>query len=134
MVKLNMPVINYNFTKKEFVLRSIKIFDVAILTILYFVIGYILSWIINKMYYNFDETEYHNKFLVFLEICAQVAILGILIYLIRNFINILPFPFQGIYGYEHKNVKELQSGGVAVAFGVFYAQENIKTKLNYVFY
>ena len=50
-----------------------------------------------------------------------------------SFINILPFPFQGIYGYEHKNVKELDSGGVAVAFGVFYAQENIKTKLNYLF-
>jgi len=131
---MKMPVINYNFIKKELVLRSIKIFDVAMLTILYFVIGYLFSWIINKMYYNFDPNDNHIKFVVFLEICGQVAVLGILIYLIRNLMNILPFPFQGIYGYEHKKVKELQSGGVAVAFGVFYAQDNIKTKLNYIFY
>ncbi len=129
-----MPVINYNSIKKEFVLRSIKIFDVAMLTILYFVIGYLFSWIINKMYYNFDPNDDHIKFVVFLEICAQVAVLGILIYLIRNLMNMLPFPFQGIYGYNHNKVKELQSGGVAVVFGVFYAQDNIKTKLNYVFY
>ena len=46
---------------------------------------------------------------------------------------VIPFPFEGIYGYQHSRVKELQSGGVAVAFGVFYAQENIKEKLNYIF-
>jgi hypothetical protein len=131
---MKMPVINYNSIKKEFVLRTIKIFDVAMLTILYFVIGYLFSWIINKMYYNFDPNDDHIKFVVFLEVCAQVAVLGILIYLIRNLMNMLPFPFQGIYGYNHNKVKELQSGGVAVAFGVFYAQDNIKTKLNYVFY
>ena len=125
--------INENVVKKELIIRSIKIYDVATITILYFTLGYTLSWLINKIYYDFDSSKKHNKGVLFLEVCGQVAILGILIYIIRNIVNLIPFPFEGIYGYQHSRVKELQSGGVAVAFGVFYAQENIKEKLNYIF-
>ena len=57
-----------------------------------------------------------------------------LIYIIRNIVHLIPFPLEGFYGYQHFRVKELHSGGVALAFGVFYAQENIKDKMNYIFY
>jgi len=125
--------IDYKKLKKEAVIRSIKMLDIGILTILYFTLGYIVSWLTNKIYYNFDPNTAPMKFLLFLEVCGQVFVIGILVYILRNLINLIPFPLEGIYGYQHSKVRELYSGGIAIAFGVFYAQENIKEKLNYIF-
>ena len=125
--------INYNKVKKELVLRSIKIFDVGILTILYFCLGYFISRSINKIYYTFEPNKNYNKGLLFLEVCGQIFVIGIVIYLIRNIIQQIPFPLEGIYGYKHSLVKELNSGGIALGFGVFYAQENIKDKMAYIY-
>jgi hypothetical protein len=125
--------INYNNLQKEAVIRSIKMLDIGLLNVIYFTIGYFLSWVVNKIYYNFDHNNKPNKVLVFLEVCTQIFIIGLLIYIIRNIIQLIPFPLEGIYGFQHTRVKELHSGGIALAFGVFYAQENIKEKLNYIF-
>ena len=125
--------IDYYKVKKELVLRSIKIFDVGILTVLYFFLGYVISWLINKIYYTFEPNKNYNKWLLFLEVCGQIFVIGIVIYLIRNIVQKIPFPLEGIYGYRHSLVKELNSGGIALAFGVFYAQENIKEKMAYIY-
>jgi hypothetical protein len=125
--------IDYKKLKNEAVIRSIKMLDIGILTVLYFTFGYIFSWLINKIYYNFDPNTAPIKFLVFLEVCAQIFVIGILVYIIRNLIGLIPFPLEGIYGYQHSRVRELTSGGIAITFGLFYAQENIKEKLNYIF-
>lgn len=125
--------IDYKKVKHEVIIRSIKILDIGILTVLYFSLGYIFSWLINKIYSNFDPYNKPIKFLVFLEVCGQIFIIGILVYILRNLINLIPFPLDGVYGYQHSRVRELTSGGIAITFGIFYAQENIKSKLNYVF-
>lgn len=124
--------IDYKKLKREAVVRSIKIFDIGILTIVYFTIGYFSSWLVNKIYFSFDPNEPHSKILLFLEICGQLFVIGTLVYIIRNIVSAIPFPLEGIFGYQHTRVRELYSGGAALAFGIFYAQENIKDKLNYV--
>ena len=124
--------INYETLKKEAIIRSIKMLDIGIITIIYFVIGYFVSWGVNKIYYNFNPNEHPNKILIFLEICMQIFVIGILMYIIRNIVQFIPFPLEGFYGYQHSRIKELSSGGIASSFGVFYAQENIKEKINYV--
>jgi len=125
--------IDYKKLKTEAVIRSIKMLDIGILTILYFTLGYIFSWLINKIYYNFDPNKEPIKILVFLEICCQIFFIGIITYILRNIIELIPFPLEGIYGYQHSKVRELYSGGIALIFGIFYAQDNIKNKLNYIF-
>jgi hypothetical protein len=124
--------IDYQKLKKEVIIRSIKMLDIGIITTIYFIIGYIISWGVNKLYYDFNEDKIHNSILVFLEICTQIFVIGIITYIIRNIIQFIPFPFEGFYGYQHFRVKELSNGGVALGFGVFYAQENIKKKLSYL--
>lgn len=125
--------IDYNKIKTEVVLRSIKVLDIGVLTVLYFVTGYIISWGIDTMYGNFYERENYNKVQLFFEICGQIFIIGVIIYVIRNLIQLIPFPLEDIYGYKHAKVKEFHSGGVALAFGVFHAQDDIKAKLIYIF-
>ena len=95
--------------------------------------GYISAWLINKIYYDFDPNAAKLRFVLFLEVCAQIFVIGILVYILRNLINLIPFPLEGIYGYQHARVRELTSGGIALGFGAFYAQDNIKEKLNYIF-
>lgn len=102
------------------------------MTILYFTFGYFSSWLINKIYFSFDIEKPHNKFLLFLEVCGQLFVIGALVYIIRNIVTEIPFPLEGISGYQHIRVRELYSGGIAMAFGIFYAQENIKEKLSYI--
>ena len=125
--------IDYKKAKKEVIIRSIKMLDIGLLTVLYFSLGYIFSWLIDKIYHHFEPNDAPIKFLVFLEVCGQLFVIGILVYILRNLIGLIPFPLDGVYGYQHTRVRELTSGGVALAFGVFYAQENIKAKLNYIF-
>ncbi len=122
-------MINY---KKEVVIRSIKMLDIGCLTILYFTIGYFVSYAINLMYNDFYPNDTHNKTILFLEVCSQVFILGIIIYIIRNIIQLIPFPLNGIYGYKHNKVPEFHEGGISLGFGVFFAQENIKLKMAYI--
>lgn len=124
--------IDYKKLEKEAVIRSIKMLDISLLTILYFLLGYVCSWAINKLYFEFDPNDSHNKILVILEVCLQIGIIGIIIYIIRNIIGLIPFPLEGVYGYKHKLVKELYSGGIAISFGVFFAQYNIKEKMDYI--
>lgn len=124
--------INYETLKKEAIIRSIKMLDIGILTTIYFILAYFISWGVNKIYYDFNPNEHRNKIVIFLEICMQIFVIGVLIYIIRNIVQFIPFPLEGFYGYQHSRVKELSSGGIAISFGVFYAQENIKQKLNYV--
>lgn len=123
----------YKKLKREAIIRSIKMLDIGIITILYFTLGYTFSWLINKIYYNFDSNKEPIKILVFLEVCCQIFLIGIITYILRNLIEFIPFPLEGIYGYQHSRVRELYSGGIALTFGIFYAQDNIKNKLNYIF-
>jgi hypothetical protein len=125
--------IDYNKLQKELVIRSIKMLDIGFITILYFSLGYIISWLINKIYSTFDPKGNYNKGVLFLEVCGQIFVIGIVIYIIRNLIQLIPFPLEGIYGYKHDLVKELNSGGIALGFGVFYAQDNIKEKMAYIY-
>jgi hypothetical protein len=118
--------------KNQIVFRIIKSLDIGLITVIYFSIGFILSHQINKIYTLFDNTKTYNKQLLLLEVCTQLFIIGILVYIIRNFVQLIPSPLNGIYGFQHIRVKELNSGGIALAFGIFFAQYDIKDKLKYI--
>ena len=120
--------------KKEVIIRSLKIVDISIITILYFTIGFVSSFYINKLYYTIrDDYHQYPKWFFFIEICCQLSLISILVYIIRNMVNAIPIPFEGYYGYQHSRVKELQSGGVALGFGLFYGQSDLKEKMEYIF-
>ena len=123
-------MVNY---KKEIIIRSIKMLDIGCLTIIYFIIGYFTSFYIHKMYNDFYSNAHNNKIIIFLELCSQLFIFGILAYIIRNLVQLIPFPLNGIYGYEHNKLREFTSGGIGLGFGIFYAQQkNMQLKLSYL--
>lgn len=118
---------------QEIVIRSIKMVDIAYLTIIYLSLSIFISIIIDTIIGDFDKRKADKKSTtrLILEIFLNVSIIGICAYIIRNVIELIPFPLDGVYGFEHKKVKEL-GGGTIFAFAIFLYQHNLRAKIDYV--
>ena len=70
-----------------------------------------------------------NTFFLILELCAYTASIMMLSYIIRNIVEVIPFPFDKLYGYEHSRISELK-GGAILAFAIIVFMKNFKNKLH----
>jgi hypothetical protein len=119
--------------KSELQLRGIKLLDIAYIASIYLTLGAVLSITIDRKLGEFDSEEADKKSIAQLygEILLHFSLIGILIYIIRNIVEWIPFPLNGMYGYDHLKLNELRNAGV---FGIifFLFQNNLKNKLIYL--
>jgi len=117
---------------KELVIRSIKVLDIGFITALYLTLGIVLAKLCDKVLGELDEEKEHQKPLwqVLIELFLYLWFIGVVVYVVRNVVQMIPFPFHGVYGYDHFRVKELIN---AVIFFVMflhfqeYYQKKIKS-------
>jgi hypothetical protein len=119
--------------KKEFIIRSIKIFDIAYIFSVYALSGFFFSLLLDKLFPTYKENKYkkYSKGKIIVEICLQFAAIGIIVYLVKNLFELVPFPLDGVYGYEHKKVKELDNA-LPLTYTILYFQNSLKDKLIYL--
>jgi len=119
---------------KELVIRSIKVLDIGFITALYLTFGIVLAKLCDKVLGEFDEEKEHQKPLwqLLIELFLYLWFVGIVVYVVRNVVQMIPFPFHGVYGYDHFRVKELIN---AVIFFVMFLhfQEYYQKKIRYLF-
>jgi len=110
-----------------------KIIDIGLVTVYYFVFGLLFSWGIDSLLGKFEEENYKkmSTLHIMLEVLLQLFVIGIIIYILRNIVSAIPYPFEGLGGYEHARLKELD-GGVVLAFVVIFFQKNLNDKLLYL--
>lgn len=122
-----------NPKKKEFIIRSIKIFDIAYIFSVYAISGFFFSLLLDKIFSTYNENKYkkYSKAKLIIEICLQFAAIGIIVYLVKNLFELVPFPFEGVYGYEHKRVKELDNA-LPLTYTILYFQNSLRDKLLYL--
>lgn len=120
--------------KKELIFRTIKIIDIGFLTVLYFLIAFFSSVYIDNKLGPFDPKKASKKTILnlFIEIIVHIWLIGVFTYIVRNIIEIIPYPLNGIDGYNHSKVKEL-GGGVVFTFVFFIFQKNLRDKLEYIY-
>jgi len=119
-----MEVLKYKF---------VKMLDITYITIIFVTIAIAFSIFVDRMHGEFNPEEIKKKstIRIIMEIYLNFAIIAIFGYVIRNIIEFIPSPFDGLCGVNHLKVKEL-NGGLVFGFTLFYYQTNLRKKIDYV--
>ena len=118
----------------EYILfRFIKCIDIAYVSILFFIVGYLFgTYIDNLCSYlfgkNFNEKE---KIYLMLEVLFQIILVSIFAYIGRNLVDKIPFPLDGSFGFVHQNLKELNAVGFINIF-IYSFQYYMQDKLSFI--
>ena len=118
---------------KDLVLRGIKLVDIGFVTVMYFVLGFLCAAAIDAVLGKFDERKADEKSVarIAAELILHIYIIGVLMYVCRNVVELVPFPLDGVHGFMHSKVKELST---AASFGLvlIMRQEHLKAKMAYL--
>ena len=119
---------------KELVIRSIKVIDIGFITALYLTLGIVLAKLCDKVLGELDEEKENQKPLwqVWIELFFYLWFIGIVVYVVRNVVQMIPFPFHGVYGYDHFRVKELINAAIFVIVFLHF-QEYYQKKIRHLF-
>lgn len=120
--------------KKEIIIRSIKIIDIGYITVIYVILGIFLARLCDKYLGKFDEKKANKKtiFQHMIELILLLWFIGVVIYIVRNLVPLIPFPLDGYYGFKHLKVKELTSA-TFFTISFMYFQVYYQNKIKYIF-
>lgn len=91
----------------ELKIRSIKILDIGFVTILYLAIAALCVKLFDFEY----DAKMDTAMTVFV-LTLEIWLFGVLVYISRNIVQAIPFPLDGVAGYSHKMLKEIDSAWV----------------------
>ncbi len=103
--------------KEELIIRSIKLLDIGWATTIYFIAAALSVFTIDKYVGKFNNAilmeEPTEKLIV--KSIFYIWGLGILAYIMRNTIPLIPFPLDGICGFDHYRVNEVKTSALFMA-------------------
>ncbi len=119
--------------KREIIIRSIKIFDIIYLTILYFITALILAFAIDSLliYLFGDDHTKKSKYMLMAEILLQIILTAIAFYIFKNLLELIPFPFQCFYGYNHDKVPLYKNASILMTL-LILMQYELHDKVNVI--
>ena len=111
---------------------GVKLLDIGLTTIYFFVVGIIAAKAFDRVFGEINHEDYRQKpiWLLFLDIIVHLFILGVVAYALRNIIQLIPYPLNGVAGYDHFRLKELE-GGEVMALVLILFQKNLHAKVLY---
>ena len=117
---------------KDTGLKIIKILNYGIAVLLQFMPGIIISYLFDKIYGSFKECEYNevSTIQIFIELWVHLWLIYITYYITRNLLELIPSPFEGIYGFKNTQVIEVHKATIFF-FIVMLFQNNLRTKIQY---
>ena len=111
---------------------AVKLLDIGLVTIYFFVLGLAAAKGFDAVMGEFKEENFDDVpiWKLFLQIVAQLFALGIIAYILRNIVKLIPFPLDGVAGFQHERLKELD-GGEVMALVLILFQRNLIDKVLY---
>jgi len=109
---------------------AVKLLDIGLVTVYFFVLGLAAAKGFDYVMGDFDEEEYKNTptWQLFLQIILQLFALGVIAYVLRNVVKLIPYPLNGVAGFDHLRLKELD-GGEVMALVLILFQRNLIDKV-----
>ena len=119
-----------NTLKQEIIMRSIKILDMGYIAFLYFVPAVLLARWVDSIYGEFDEKAELRKSVGqrALEIIGILWLNAVILYVVKNLVELIPSPFHGLYGFDHYRVRDLTSASMFV-FVFLFAQNTFRSRI-----
>jgi hypothetical protein len=107
---------------QELIVRSIKIFDIGYAGAVYFLMALFVIQMFNFIGgdFNIDEEEKKTTSMLLIEVIVRIWVIAVLAYFARNLFELVPFPLEGVYGYQHLRVKEVTSSAIFFSFVVVF--------------
>lgn len=99
----------------------------------YFLFAFLIASLIDWLVGRFDTKDEDKKptWQLLLESIVYTFVLVFSFYIVRNIVELIPFPFEGVFGFEHERVKE-RSGDVVFIFVLFFYQNYYTDKLSFL--
>jgi hypothetical protein len=118
---------------QDVLIRLNKMVDIGFITTIYFIMGAIVANIITGYQTKFDSKESDKRTLLknIFNLILLIWMNGVLIYIARNLIEFIPYPFDNFFGFQHKKVKEL-GAATAFTFILLYYQPNLNNMMKYL--
>jgi len=118
----------------DVLMRSIKIVDIGYITVIYMTFSLFFAYLTDKFFGKFDEKKEKAKpnWQLTLEFVLAAWMYGVLIYVVRNLAQLIPFPLHGLYGFDHYRVKELGSAMI-FTFTYLLFSDHIKSKMMFYY-
>ncbi len=113
--------------------RAVKMADIGYTMAIFFTIGYLVGNTVDSFFLKLYGREYKNKTKnrLLLEVLVQVIVIGLISYLGRNIVELVPSPFDGVSGFRHLETKEIKNGAYLTVF-LFMFQYSLQDKLLYI--
>lgn len=106
----------FNFVD-ELVRRSIKIFDIGYSTAVYFISALgcilVLQWIMGDL--PLERVRAMPTHRIVGRIISRMWLAAVLAYIVRNIFHLIPFPLNGVRGYNHLKTKEVINSAIFFA-------------------
>jgi hypothetical protein len=114
--------------------RIIKILDIGYVTLIYFLLAIYCAVLMDKLYGEYNEKDERNKstFRKTMDLVGMIWLNGIIIYVARNVVPLIPSPFNNINGFSHSRLKELKSAYV-FDFVLIYTQKTLVKRMEIFF-
>jgi len=108
---------NHKQTLKEnLILRGIKLLDFSFIIPIYVLGGIFGATFLDNYIYPYVKISKNipiskqTTTQLFVNVIILLIINAIASYILRNILQEIPFPLEGVYGFQHKKVKEVTSG------------------------
>jgi hypothetical protein len=100
--------------KHDILMRSIKILDIGYITVIYVAFSMTMARLTDKALGKFDPKAETKKSVtqITLEMLLSLWLYGVMIYVVRNLAELIPFPLNGFQGFDHFRVKELKNATI----------------------
>lgn len=114
---------------RELRFRSLKMIDIVYVSIIQFGFAYFLGQCIDDFFeWVFGNSDDKSRTKIMIEVFVQVTIIALVLYITKNIIELIPSPFDGLYGFQHNRVKEVKSGTFLAIFIAIF-QVNMQSKI-----